>query len=869
MNCRRIPLFICLLGLITMSLYAGPITPQQAERIASNYLLHSVSQRRNISITTGLDLIQMVYTTGKATKSSSGLRITQPTEPVAYYVFTRHKAPGFVIVAGDDRMHHVLAYSDSEIFDLDHLLEAAQLWLDDYRQAAAQLPIDLRIVNDLQTPSPGSIVVAPLLAIDGIEWGQTDPFWDKTPILENSLSGKKEHCPVGCVAIAAAQIMRYYQWPKRGKGSHSYTDTGSKKTLSANFEIDYDWANMPAKASKVIDQEVVSTATEAQREALSTLLLHVGISVNMQYSTSGSGAYSSLVGEAMRRYFSYSDSMMFYNRGFFSSEAWYQMIKEELDAHRPVYHTGSSRGGGHAFVCDGYTDDDFFHFNWGWDGIGNGFYRLEALIPTVTGIGAQYGTYNEHQLIFKHFVPRSEDNPGAQPRPIIGCSLGYDYQRELKQLQLNLYVFQENFFNLYGDITLQIRNQESDEVIQSYGLGNKRIDYPEGTALSNNPIPLSLSLGDLPQGKYYTAVLVQLERDSLPQLAEPFQDYIFDLQIVVDSDGAIEVSPYHAPARLDYVAGSLESHLVAYDDCYFDLMVKNPTSREFYGEIKFITDDEDLGDFGHLGGGFVYVPANSEKQLRINTHKFPLAPGKQHIKLYYQSRTADSPQIYSASTDRLLDLGDEAYVDVALGEKYSHPTYVCEPPAGHIVINLDTETFPPFKVSNLGPEGIFAYSIVLFEKKTFKVLGSLGLKTLPIASKEEVSIVPTFDKTTLKKLKTGVEYLVRMSPGESDDPRLFGQLTYLVEISNAPAHITSIVQDDDLRVIIEKDLMHIKLPEGVTSVSLHDLTGLQIATASVSTDSCSVTLPLPASHTGMVLLMFSNTGELLRVAKVL
>lgn len=869
MNYRKTLLLICLLGFIAIWGYAGPITPWQAKHIASNYLLRNESERQNVPSLMTLDLVQVVYTTGEATSISGDLRASSLAEPVAYYIFTRHKHPGFVIVAGDDRMHHVLAYSDSEVFDLDRLPETARLWLEDYRRVAAQLPIDLRVAKDEFTQSPNTVVVAPLLARDGIEWGQADPFWDKTPISENSLTGKKEHCPVGCVATAAAQIMRYYKWPKRGKGSHSYTDPGSKQHMSASFEVDYDWANMPGKVSEVVGQDIISHATDAEREALSTLLLHVGISVDMQYGASGSGTYSFLVGEAMRRYFSYSDSMMFYHRGFYSSDVWYQMIKEELDAHRPVYHTGSSRQGGHAFVCDGYTDDDFFHFNWGWDGIGNGFYKLEALNPTVTGIGAQYGSYNEHQLIFKHFEPRDEANPGVQPRPVIGCSLGYTYKSNAKKLLLDIFVFQENLFDLSGSVILQMRRQDTDEIVRSDNLGKRKIIYPDGSELSNTPIPFTLSLADLPQGKYYTAVLVQLDQDVAPVITRPFEDYIFDLQIKVADDGSIEVSPYHTPARLYYVPKSLDSHLIAYDDCYFDLTVKNPTPREFYGEIKLMSDDENLGDFGYLGGGFTYVPANSEKQLRINVHNFPLSPGKQHIRMYYQSRVSDAPQIYSASTDRILDLGDDAYVEVTLGDKYAYPTYVCATPNEPLVLDLDKETLPPFKVTNLGPDGTFVYSIVLFEKKSFKVLGGQEIKKLPIACGETVSIAPTFKDATLKKLVAGVNYLVRISPGETRDPRVFGQLSYTFKKSEIHSHTTPIVSNEDLRLRVENDRLHIDIPIGVASVSLYDLSGRQVATTKSPIGSSTATLLLPAQHGSMVLLMYDNMGELLRVVKVI
>ena len=64
-----------------------------------------------------------------------------------------------------------------------------------------------------------------------------------------------------------------------------------------------------------------------------------------------------------------------------------QFIKEDLNANRPIYYSGSSTEGGHAFVFDGYDKDDLVHVNWGWSGINNGYFLISALNPSSPGIG--------------------------------------------------------------------------------------------------------------------------------------------------------------------------------------------------------------------------------------------------------------------------------------------------------------------------------------------------------------------------------------------------------------------------------------------------------------------------------------------------
>ncbi len=56
------------------------------------------------------------------------------------------------------------------------------------------------------------------------------------------------------------------------------------------------------------------------------------------------------------------------------------MLKSCLDLQRPVFYGGKGSQGSHAFVCDGYDDNDLLHFNWGW-GRANGYFALGHLNP--------------------------------------------------------------------------------------------------------------------------------------------------------------------------------------------------------------------------------------------------------------------------------------------------------------------------------------------------------------------------------------------------------------------------------------------------------------------------------------------------------
>ena len=167
------------------------------------------------------------------------------------------------------------------------------------------------------------------------------------------------------------QIMHYWRYPETGWGTNSYNNAGL--TLSADFgNTVYDWDHMP--------DSLTDDSSDIEVEAVATLLFHCGISVDMQYTTNGSGADSGDVPDALIRYFNYSRRLHIEKRSDFSDEEWISMLKACLDLQRPVFYGGKGSQGSHAFVCDGYDGNDLLHFNWGW-GRANGYFALGHLNP--------------------------------------------------------------------------------------------------------------------------------------------------------------------------------------------------------------------------------------------------------------------------------------------------------------------------------------------------------------------------------------------------------------------------------------------------------------------------------------------------------
>lgn len=292
----------------------------------------------------------------KAKAKSRTATTASPSD--AYYVFN-NDAGGFVIIAGDDAVTPVLGYTSTGSFDAENLPDGLKDLLKSYERQIAALG-DSYQAN--QTATRAAFTGEKLL--NTAKWNQNDPFNLYTP----------NHYPTGCVATAGAIVMKHHGYPAKGTGSHSYTWNG--KTLTANFELGYDWANMPAK---------YDVTTAAAFDGVARLMADLGVAVEMQYAEGGSGSYIGDLVTALQKYYGYSKLSHLMAIEDVGAEAWNGRLREEIDANRPVLYAASDPArGGHAFVIDGYKDESF-SVNWGWGGYYDGFYKIGALNPESAG----------------------------------------------------------------------------------------------------------------------------------------------------------------------------------------------------------------------------------------------------------------------------------------------------------------------------------------------------------------------------------------------------------------------------------------------------------------------------------------------------
>lgn len=330
---------------------------------------------------------------------------TVETPYAAFYVFNAANG-GFVIVAADDCVSPILGYSLTRTFKVEGMPSNLRGWLDGCESTIARLKgektdgekqgsaaghMSKAVVTEWQqllggvAPQPLlTTTVSPLLTTT---WNQSPLYNDMCPYD----STYEQHVVTGCVATATAQIMKYWNHPVTGYGSHTYVAQNNRTSygvLSANFgSTTYDWNNMPSA--------LTSASSPTEIDAVALLMYHVGVAIEMRYnvgSEGGSSAYnhSSYYPSSMSAlvdYFKYAPDIVVVSPGCYDAATYSAMLRAELDQQRPILYDGRDPDGGHSFVCDGYDDNNMFHFNWGWGGYCDGYYALGALNPAPGGTG--------------------------------------------------------------------------------------------------------------------------------------------------------------------------------------------------------------------------------------------------------------------------------------------------------------------------------------------------------------------------------------------------------------------------------------------------------------------------------------------------
>lgn len=427
---KKVNRVLSLLIVVTLSLsqaWAERVSRDDAALVANNFM--------------------NVASSNSAVKKTPAKKMVMKSVPAQeenqYYVYENENGEGWVIVAANDVITPILAYSETGHFRTDNMPVNVRKWMGKYNNFINKLEQE-GVESDEETQAQwkklrkganaekATVIVGPLIKTT---WDQDTPYWNLCPGSGNSKAY------TGCVATAMAQVMNYWQWPVKGTGSHSYRpkdpNTGKTSTKystqSVNFaNTTYDWANMKNSYS--------GSYTDAEATAVATLMFHCGVATEMMYgdyNDGGSGTYTVNYGDdtwgtttsndggcaqnALWYYFGYKKPTGYMRDGYtedgyqyykkWSDDDWTAMIKAELDNQHPIMYGGESSEGGHSFICDGYDNQNYFHFNWGWSGENDGYFKLSSLKPGGGGAGGGSYDFSENQDAIIGIVPDKKDLP--------------------------------------------------------------------------------------------------------------------------------------------------------------------------------------------------------------------------------------------------------------------------------------------------------------------------------------------------------------------------------------------------------------------------------------------------------------------------
>ena len=492
---------------------AEVVSPSQALKVARQYV--QVNRQDHLRI-------QALSTQHK--------KKSQKNSPHPYYLFNDARGNGFVLVAGDDTMGEVLAYSDEQPLDTLQDNPGVQYLMAAYRQYFSAIQ-HKEIPSS--TPSAGlgyfsakargknknssKSVVKPVYRMLESLWGQQSPY---ILLMPEFAQGKDDliKAPTGCVATALAQLMYYHKWPEQGNGTKSYTTRTKNLTLAADFSSShYDWKAMSPRY-KATDN------TSASAKAVALLMRDAGYACEMDYTPRSSGALDAKAAQALEQNFGY-DAVLLRQKKM-GKDNFIQTLREEISNGYPLYLAGSEQGepAGHAWVVDGYDANGLFHMNFGWNGLANGYYSLYAIAPTATGDefgGKRYNFSYDLEAILAH---PHRNNINTLPA-------------KFRDKRIDITVYKNSFFKL-NDNAPHVSPKNLPLQLELGGIANYGEDFigKIGVAVYNqrqqvvrldwideefslkhlrvitSPYRFSINLSSLPDGQYTMVPVVQRQQ---------------------------------------------------------------------------------------------------------------------------------------------------------------------------------------------------------------------------------------------------------------------------------------------------------------------------------------------------------------------
>ena len=471
---KKIFLFISLL-LATTNLMAEPIGEKRAREIATEFLSQKMT-RANIS---NLQLKWAGSNINGVTRTSNN------TDDSLMYIYNSAESNSFVIVGGDTNADFVLAYSLNNTFDMENMADGAKAILSAWCRQIEDARKNNKPINIARqsTRTNDNILYETAL------WSQGEPYNRKAP----SIDGKRS--VTGCVATAMSILCYYYKWPNNGVGTTpEYSYQVKVGETIQTYSVEANQLGHPYEYDKMIachDSENVNY-TEEQADAVATLMKDMGTSVKMAYHPTGSGALTTNLVKALVNNFGYSKSTLLAYGDNYSYEEWANLIRETLRNYGPTYFGGYDPDqGGHAYVVDGYDENNYFRFNFGWGGNSNGYYAIPGQ------------AFYRQQDALLYLAPDRDGTSMHRDNMTIKYNIEYDlpqYFNENRLVNDSIFVQNDGFTTFNGTIKLilcdQYGNWKQELFTKDYSVEIGDYAYIESEKFNVDITSLNLEEGD-------------------------------------------------------------------------------------------------------------------------------------------------------------------------------------------------------------------------------------------------------------------------------------------------------------------------------------------------------------------------------------
>lgn len=553
--------------LCTLCCWSQTVSESDARTIAQNFFVKSSADSSPARANALRKDLRLVH---KSLKAENG--------DEAYYYIYQSQGDGFVIISGDERLSPVVGYGDASV--TGEMPENFKTWMKQYEAVIDGLDSGAQSAPQRarsHVSVSNQVAVPPLLGTgaDANTWGQGDsenPTYNYyCPVLT---ADNSKHAIVGCVATSMVQIMKYHEYPQ-----HTMTSLPaySNSTFTSNCNIysaEYEWDKMLLNYDGEYTQENV--------EAVALLMYHCGLAVGMNYGLSASSANSSVMADAFINYFGYSDSTRYVTRNDYSYEDWISLIYNELINRRPIAYIGCAHSNAaHAFVCDGSDGEGYFHFNWGWNGLFNGFFDIDVMNPSNTvNEGYSFG----QEMIIGIKAPLENELSPAHQLSIRDAYTGtsqskdtcsYNKANDIFALDFYAYIESTNFVDTALPLRLVILNEEGNTV-SAYDLSFTFANDRPYTILA-----LSINEGNLLAGSAYNVYLCSKDAEGEWQVMNNGYERCW----------GIEVSGTGTQARVYVHDGKLVAKNVTVDDIgYVDYGCTIMANIKNEGDVRYMDD---------------------------------------------------------------------------------------------------------------------------------------------------------------------------------------------------------------------------------------------------------------------------------------